>query len=67
VQRNRLRRLARESFRQVRPPLPAVDIVILARDAAAGAGNPDITASLARHWDKLRAQFAREPTDAHHP
>jgi len=67
VDRNRLRRLARESFRQADPALPPVDIVLLARDAAAGASNPDITASLARHWDKLRAQFARSPGDTERP
>lgn len=67
MHRNRLRRLARESFRHADPALPPVDIVILARDAAAGATNPDITASLARHWDKLRAQFARPPGDTERP
>jgi ribonuclease P protein component len=59
VHRNRLRRVVRQSFRQADPPLPPVDIVILARDAAAGTANPDVAASIARHWDKLRAQFAR--------
>jgi ribonuclease P protein component len=66
VHRNRLRRLVRESFRAADPPLPGVDIVVLARDAAAGTTNPDVAASIARHWDKLRAQFVR-PTGSADP
>lgn len=53
VGRNRLRRLVRESFRV--SDLPAVDIVVLARDAAAMAGNNEIAASLGRHWVRIAA------------
>lgn len=59
VGRNRLRRLVRESFRCNRT-LPAVDIVVLARDAAKSAANRDILLSLERHWSRLEAP----PTDA---
>ena len=61
VQRNHLRRLVRESFRTLEPPLPAVDIVVLARDAAATATNPEITASIAGHWARLRRRAAVAP------
>jgi ribonuclease P protein component len=54
VHRNRLRRLVRESFRMEHSTLPAVDIVVLARDGAAAAPNPDVRASIATHFTRLR-------------
>jgi ribonuclease P protein component len=53
VQRNRLRRLIRESFRQCQHALPAVDIVIGARTAARGAGASDLRAALTRLWKQI--------------
>ena len=53
--RNRVRRIARESFRQKRSELPAVDIIILAQSAAAGATNAELFASLDRHWSRITA------------
>lgn len=53
VQRNRLRRLVRESFRNRLAEFRALDVVVMARPAAATAGNPDVFASLVRHWAKL--------------
>ena len=53
VGRNRVRRLARESFRKQRRSLPPVDIIILARSAAAAAANTELLASLDRHWQRL--------------
>lgn len=54
VGRNRIRRLARESFRKQRRSLPPVDIIILARSAAAAAANTDLLASLDKHWQRLQ-------------
>lgn len=34
VDRNRIKRLAREAFRRARPALPPVDILVMARDCA---------------------------------
>ena len=59
VHRNRIKRLVRESFRHRLQELPAVDVVINARAAAAKAGNPDIRASLATHWDRIVRRCAR--------
>jgi len=59
VQRNRIKRLVRESFRHAQQELPPVDVVINARTAAAKAGNPDIRASLAAHWDRIVRRCAR--------
>ncbi|MBS93356.1 MAG: ribonuclease P protein component [Chromatiales bacterium] len=53
VGRNRIRRLARESFRHERRTLGGIDIIIMARTAAASATNAELFASLAQHWDRL--------------
>jgi ribonuclease P protein component len=53
VQRNRLKRLARESFRLHQATLAPLDIIILARDAAAQAPNAALLGSLQRHWQRL--------------
>ena len=50
VGRNRLRRLIRESFRMHRQEMPAVDVLVTARAAAAKAANHAVFESLARHW-----------------
>ena len=55
VNRNRIRRLIRESFRMHREQLPAVDILVSARAGAAKAVNRDVFASLAGHWRAIRA------------
>ncbi|MEM1263452.1 MAG: ribonuclease P protein component [Pseudomonadota bacterium] len=51
VMRNRLKRLIRESFR--RQHLPALDIVVITKPAAAGASRTDLTKSLEQHWQQL--------------
>ena len=51
--RNRVRRIARESFRQTREQLGGIDIIIMAQTAAAGATNAELFASLASHWERL--------------
>ncbi|MEO8223221.1 MAG: ribonuclease P protein component [Gammaproteobacteria bacterium] len=53
VGRNRLRRLVRESFRRRAVALPAVDLVVLARDATRDAGPAEIAASLDKHWRRI--------------
>ena len=49
--RNRLKRLLRETFRTRH--LPAVDIVVLARNGVAKVQNPMIITKLCRVWDEL--------------
>ncbi|MGL6028534.1 MAG: ribonuclease P protein component [Legionella sp.] len=49
--RNRIKRLLRESFRQT--SLPAVDIVFLARNGVAKQTNLDINTTLSKTWEKL--------------
>jgi ribonuclease P protein component len=55
VARNRIKRLVRESFRLNQANLPAADIVVLAKPAAATAERSIIWESLARHWQRLKA------------
>jgi ribonuclease P protein component len=57
VDRNKLKRLARESFRH--QDLPALDFVVLARAGAADADRLVLRASLDRHFAQL-ARVAAE-------
>jgi ribonuclease P protein component len=57
VDRNRIKRLARESFRQHRD-LPPWDFVVLARPAAERAERGLLRASLDRHFAQLTAAAA---------
>jgi len=59
VNRNRVKRLARESFRHHQQELPSVDLVVNARVAAGKATNREIRASLAGHWDRIVRRCAR--------
>jgi ribonuclease P protein component len=54
VGRNRVRRIARESFRKYRTELGSIDIIILAQSAAASASNAELFDSLEEHWERLR-------------
>jgi len=53
VNRNRVKRVIRESFRLNLHRLPLVDIVVNARPPARAAINPLLTRSLEQLWDKL--------------
>lgn len=53
VQRNRLKRLIRESFRLRQHTLPALDIVVLARHGLDRKENSMIHAELNTLWDNL--------------
>lgn len=50
--RNRIKRLIRETFR-LKNNLPAVDIIILARPAVKHAVHSSLIAKLERTWDKM--------------
>ncbi|WED42923.1 ribonuclease P protein component [Legionella cardiaca] len=54
--RNRLKRLLRETFRVKQ--LPAIDLVILARSGVAAVENKTINTKLGKTWDKLIASYA---------
>lgn len=56
VDRNRVKRLIRESFRRQRNSLKGLDIVVLARPGIEKVDNPTLFASLQQHWQRLRKQ-----------
>ena len=55
VRRNRIKRIARESFRHVRASLPAIDILIIARETADAEDNATLRADLETLWRRLAA------------
>ena len=56
VERNRIRRVVRESFRLHQHELPAVDIVVSARARARGAINRELRAQIEELWRKVQEQ-----------
>jgi ribonuclease P protein component len=61
VERNRIRRIIRESFRLHQHELPAVDLVVSARARVRDASGPELHASLAALWKKVAEQCAKLP------
>lgn len=55
VDRNRIKRLVRESYRHVRSELPCVDILMIARTSAVRTTSADLREDLATMWKKLAA------------
>ena len=53
VERNRIRRIIRDSFRLHQHSLPAVDLVVSARPKARGAPGAELHASLAALWRNI--------------
>jgi ribonuclease P protein component len=57
VSRNRIKRLARESFRLNQHSLPPVDVTVSAREAARMAKLKDLRLSLEQHWKSITQQW----------
>ncbi len=57
VQRTRLKRIVRESFRKHRQDLARIDYVVLCRHRATESGNGTLRASLSAHWKKIVQQL----------
>ena len=53
TRRNRIKRLARESFRARRRELPPADIVLQARSGAGSAESAELRSTLDRLWRRL--------------
>ena len=53
VQRNRVKRLAREFFRHLPPADPGLDVVLLARRGLAELDNAELSSILQQQWQKL--------------
>ena len=58
VQRNRIKRLIRESFRHHQATLADYDLVVMARRGVADLGNQEIVTSLERHWRRIQQRCA---------
>lgn len=58
VDRNKLKRLARESFR-MQPRLPAWDFIVMARPDAAAADKATLRRSLDQHFERLTRRATR--------
>ena len=53
VDRNRIKRIIRESFRHSQAGLAGKDIIVLARDITAETDNGSLFLSLQNHWQRL--------------
>ena len=59
VDRNRIKRVARESFRHARDALAGHHVVVMNRDAAASAGAAELRRALDALWGRLLRQSGR--------
>lgn len=57
VQRNRIKRLLRETFRNERAELPKIDIIVLAKKGVHLAENSEILSELDYLWRKLKRKI----------
>lgn len=53
VGRNRIKRLVRESFRLHQQALSGLDIVVMSRNGAPQASNPQLLTALQTHWQRV--------------
>ncbi|MEM1114030.1 MAG: ribonuclease P protein component [Pseudomonadota bacterium] len=53
VQRNRIKRLTREFFRQQHTSAPTLDVILLARRGLGELDNADLSSILQQQWQKL--------------
>ena len=63
VERNRAKRLARESFRRHQIQLQGLDIVVMARAGIKTLSNQQILQSLERHWQRVIQQCAKSSSN----
>ncbi|WP_019528677.1 ribonuclease P protein component [Dasania marina] len=61
VQRNRVKRIIRESFRLNQANIPALDIVVLARHSIDALDNASLHKHLAKLWQQLQRKAKHQP------
>ncbi len=54
VERNRIKRLVREAFRNNQATLSGLDIVVLTKQAACDTDNKKLFLSLSKHWQTVQ-------------
>ncbi len=59
VSRNRIKRLARESFRERREYLPEIDVIVLARKGADKLDNSDLLSILNGLWKRVNKKYSK--------
>lgn len=59
TERNRLKRLIRETFRRQSPPLTGIDVIVLARKGMDGLPNPELIDQLNRQWRRIARKAAQ--------
>lgn len=65
VDRNRLKRIVRNSFRLHQADLPATDVIFMARQDLAQRPAPELHAALGQAWKRLRRQVEKaRPADS---
>lgn len=57
VDRNRVKRVVRDSFRLHQAALPAADVIFMARNDLATLASADLHAALAQAWKRLRRRM----------
>jgi len=62
VRRNRIKRIARDSFRHHRALFPALDILVIARSSADHQDNPALHAEFATLWQRIATLNANGAT-----
>lgn len=65
VQRNRAKRLIRESFRRHQSLLPAIDVVVMVRTSIDTLSGPEILRLLDGHWQRLAKRVGDRPVVDH--
>jgi ribonuclease P protein component len=62
VERNRIKRITRDSFRHQQYGLPPVDLVMIARQDLADLDNATLHQALLDAWKRLGRKFAKQAT-----
>lgn len=63
VERNRVKRLIRESFRRHRDLLQGLDVVVIGRRYLADKSSQDVLRCLERHWLQVSARCREAPSE----
>ncbi|WP_139557251.1 ribonuclease P protein component [Methylotetracoccus oryzae] len=58
VDRNRVKRILREAFRERHAVLPGLDVIVMARNGCAEASSAALRTSFNRHWNQLLQRCA---------